>query len=249
MSRIDVVTGASSGVGRALCIKLADEGRNVLGLARRQGELDETRATDPDRIAVLATDLAEESGRDAVVAALAGRQVATLTHSAALAPHDRLQDTDLAAFRQTMAVNLEAPIFLTRALLPQMAPGARVLHLSSGSAYGTIPGGGVYSISKAALLMAKQVWNADLSGSPLVGSAMPGVVEGPMQDAAREADNPSAALFRNFKDSGMLIKPARVAEFLFWLLTATDDAAFVEGDWNVLDESHHDKWLKDSLRG
>ncbi|AKM09518.1 SDR family oxidoreductase [Croceicoccus naphthovorans] len=245
MPEIHVVTGASSGVGRALCAHIAAKGDHVLGLARRADELEALRATDPDRITVLPCDLGTPDGRSAACNAVPeGFAVRSLVHSAAIAPHDRMQDLTDEGYRRTMAINLDAPILLTRDLLPRMAERGRVLHLSSGSAYRTNPGGGLYSITKAALLMAKAAWNADLPrGGVIVGSAMPGVVDGPMQDAARADTNPSAALFRGFQADGRLLRPERVAEFLYWLLTGTDDEAFAAGDWNVFDEAHHPHWL------
>ena len=60
-----------------------------------------------------------------------------------------------------------------------------------------------------------------------------------MQDAARQADHPSAEVFRRFKSDGRPIPPERVAQFLAWLLAETNDEEFTRGDWNTFDESHH----------
>ncbi|MBS7670712.1 SDR family oxidoreductase [Croceicoccus gelatinilyticus] len=251
MAMVNVVTGASSGVGRALCLHFAGQGERVLGLARRAGELADVKAEYPDLIEVVACDLASPDGRVAAAAAL-GRddEVGTLTHSAAIASLEDMRDMTGASYHAMMAINLEAPLFLTRDLLPRMAQGGRVLHLSSGSAHRTLAGNGLYCISKAALLMAKDAWNADLAGSGVtVGSAMPGVVIGPMQDSAREGDHPSASVFRGFRDEGLLIRPERVAQFLYWVLKSTGDEAFAAGDWNIFDEAHHAEWLDGPLSG
>lgn len=251
MQDIHVVTGASSGVGRALCAHIAAQGETVLGLARREQELEELRATDPDHIRVFACDLGTKEGQIAACNAVPeGYRIRSLVQNAAISPFDRLQDTTDEVYRRTMAINLDAPIFLTRDLLPRMANKGRVLHLSSGSAHDTIPGGVVYSMTKAALLMAKEGWNMDLPpGGVIVGSARPGVVDGPMQDSAREANNPSAEKFRRFQSDGLLIRPERVAEFLYWLLTGTEDAEFTAGDWNIFDDTHHSRWLSGPLSG
>ena len=147
-----------------------------------------------------------------------------------------------------MAINLEAPLFLTQALLPYFIRGARILHLSSGAAHRPMAGNGAYCISKAGLLMAYRMWNAEFPGGEVIcGSAMPGVVDGPMQDRARASDLPYAEVFREFKASGRLIQPARVGEFLAWLLLATTDADFIAQDWNIFDTAHHDHWLRGPL--
>ncbi|WP_144096394.1 SDR family oxidoreductase [Croceicoccus sediminis] len=251
MAQINVVTGASSGVGRALCLQFAAKGERVLALARRADELETLKAAFPHLIAVVPCDLASPAGRVAAAAALREEdEVRALVHSAAIASLEDMREMTSASYHAMMAINLEAPLFLTRDLLPRMAKGGRVLHLSSGSAHRTLAGNGLYCISKAALLMAKDAWNADLAGSGVtVGSAMPGVVIGPMQDAARENDHPSSAVFLGFRDDGRLIRPERVAEFLYWLLRSTGDEAFAAGDWNIFDEAHHAEWLDGPLSG
>ena len=70
-----------------------------------------------------------------------------------------------------------------------------------------------------------------------------------MQDAAREGDHPSVQVFRDFQLQGRLIRPQRVAEFLYWLLFDTSDQDFSSQDWNIFDESHHGNWLQGPLSG
>ncbi len=251
MNDIHLVTGASSGIGRALCKDLAERGLNVLGIARRGTELEELRDEHPNEIQILSADLSYPIGWQSVVDRVRGQhQVSSLTHSAAIATKGYLKDISLKSYREMMAINLEAPIFLTQALLPHFCHGARILHLSSGAAHRAVKYGGLYCITKAALLMTYRAWNADFpNGEIVVGSARPGVVDGPMQDIARSGDYPGVEMFREFKEKGMLIQPSRVAEFLGWLLLRTSDEEFVSQDWNIFDESHHARWLNGSLTG
>jgi benzil reductase ((S)-benzoin forming) len=248
---IHLVTGASSGVGLALCKHLAQRGLTVLAIARRLPELEALQSEYPEHIRIVSTDLGTESGRESVLQHVQGQfLVKTLTHSAAIATKGYLKDLSLQAFRNIMAINVEAPLFLTQLLLPCMENVARVLQLSSGSAHRAMLYGGPYSISKAALLMSYQAWNADFpNGEIVVGSAMPGVVIGPMQDAAREGDDPSVQTFRDYQEKGMLIRPERVAEFLSWLLFETSDQDFSAKDWNIFDQTHHESWLVGPLSG
>ena len=205
----------------------------------------------PDAIRVLSADLGHPEGWRSVADRVRGRhRVCSLTHSAAVAGKGYLKDLSLESYRAMMAINLDAPIFLTQALLPDFRHGARVLHLSSGAAHRAVEYGGLYSITKAALLMAYRAWNADFpNGEIVVGSARPGVVDGPMQDLARTGDYPGVERFREYKEKGMLIQPARVAQFLAWLLLGTNDQEYASQDWNIFDESHHRHWLQGSLTG
>jgi len=249
MTPIHIVTGASSGVGRALCLELSRGGRQVLGIARRAEELARLQHEQPEHLQVLSADLADPDSRARIAEYVRDRySVATITNSAAIAGLQSLEVLSLDEYRELMAVNLEAPLFLTQALLPYFIPGARILHLSSGAAHRPMAGNGAYCISKAGLLMAYRMWNAEFPGGEVIcGSAMPGVVEGPMQDRARASDLPYAEIFREFKASGRLIQPARVGEFLAWLLLSTTNADFIAQDWNIFDTAHHDHWLRGPL--
>jgi NAD(P)-dependent dehydrogenase (short-subunit alcohol dehydrogenase family) len=249
MTPIHIVTGASSGVGRALCLELSRRGRPVLGIARRAEELARLRREQPEHLRVLSADVADPDGRARIAEWVRDRySVATITHSAAIAGLQSLEHLGLQAYRELMAINLEAPLFLTQALLPHVIPGARILHLSSGAAHRPMAGNGAYCISKAGLLMAYRMWNAEFPGGEIIcGSAMPGVVEGPMQDRARASDLPYARIFREFKASGRLIQPARVGEFLAWLLLSTTNADFMAQDWDIFDTAHHEHWLRGPL--
>lgn len=249
MTPIHIVTGASSGVGRALCLELSRGGRQVLGIARRADELSRLLQEQPEHLRVLSADLADPAGRAQIADYVRNRySVATLTHSAAIATLQPLKGLALEEYRRMMAINLEAPLFLTQALLPHCIPGARILHLSSGAAHRPMAGSGAYCISKAGLLMAYRMWNVEYPGGEILcGSAMPGVVDGPMQDRARASDLPFAGIFWEFKASGRLIPPARVGEFLAWLLLSTTNAEFVAQDWNIFDTAHHVHWLRGPL--
>jgi NAD(P)-dependent dehydrogenase (short-subunit alcohol dehydrogenase family) len=249
MTPIHIVTGASSGVGRALCLELSRGGRQVLGIARRAEELALLQREQPGQLQVLSADLADPASWPRISGFVRDRYlVATITHSAAVAELQTLSHLSQDAYRRMMVVNLEAPLFLTQALLPHCVRGARVLHLSSGAAHRPMAGNGAYCISKAGLLMAYRMWNAEFPGGEIIcGSAMPGPVDGPMQDKARASDLPHAQIFREFKSSGRLIQPARVGEFLAWLLLSTTDADFTAQDWNIFDTAHHAHWLREPL--
>lgn len=251
MNDIHIVTGASSGVGRALCKHFATRGLSVLGVARRGPELEQLRDEHPNEIQILSADLGRAIAWQSIVDRVRGQhRVASLTHNAAISTKGYLKDISLEGYREMMAINVDAPFFLTQALLPHFSRGARVLHLSSGAAHHAHEYGGLYCITKAALLMIYRAWNADFPNREIVvGSASPGVVDTPMQERSRTGDHPGVERYRAYKEKGMLIQPSRVAEFLAWLLFATSDEDFVSKDWHINDESHHAHWLKGSLTG
>ncbi|KAJ1456923.1 hypothetical protein M885DRAFT_554691 [Pelagophyceae sp. CCMP2097] len=260
-----VVTGASSGIGAALARRLCESGAaaNVVGVGRRaHGAGDWADA----RFAYVSADVATEEGRAAVGAAVAelltGRSArVAVVHNAADAGELRgVKDLNLAKFRETMATNVEAPLFLTQTLLPHLGRGSRVLHVSSGAAHGGISSMAPYCASKAALLSLKQALAMELAPEGiLVGSAQPGVVDTAMQrsvvDAARgdyamrpyfeglRAETPAArAAWPRPPPQLGLDTAENVACFFTWLLRDADDGEFGEGDWDIQDAKHHDRW-------
>lgn len=233
-----LVTGGGSGLGRAIAEALAARGRDVLIASRRADALAETAAQAPGRIAPVTADLTAADGRQAVVDALGARTLAGLVHNAGtLDPIGPLRDVTLADWRHAMAVNVEAPLFLTQALLPRMAAGSRVLNISSGAAHKGYAGWGPYCTGKAALFMTAQVWRAELGDTGvLVGSVRPGVVDTPMQDHIREQTRdafPNVDRFVQLKQQGKLYRPETSADYVVRVLLDSGDAAFADGEWDI----------------
>jgi benzil reductase ((S)-benzoin forming) len=244
---IAVVTGASGGVGMALCAELTRRGLHVLALGRDAHKLEACRRQQPDLIECLSTDLTRQSERERVVARCAGRAgVRFLVHAAAvIEPVIRAEALREEQWRAAQAINVEAPLFLSLRLAPQLA-GGRILHVSSGAAHSAVAGCLSYCSAKAALHMIYKVLQLELAGRQIViGSASPGSVDTPMQSALREAadtDLPDAPRFRALAEQARLISPTRSARFLSWLLLDAPDALFAERDWNIQDEMLRPLW-------
>ncbi|MBK1674208.1 short-chain dehydrogenase [Ectothiorhodospira shaposhnikovii] len=243
-----IVTGAGSGLGRALALDLVERGIQVLAVGRRQDALQETQNRAQAFIGTVSADIATETGRAAIVAAVESLQpLRYLIHNAAvLEPIGPLSDIKLAQWRLQQATNVEGPLFLTQALLPHLAADARILHVSSGAAHRGLPGWGGYCTSKAGLFMLYQCLREELS--PLgfhVGSVRPGVMDTPMQARIRESDEsrfPGVERFRRLKAEGQLQPPERVADFLSWILLETGNRQFSEEEWDIDNEAQTRLW-------
>jgi len=236
-----VVTGGGSGIGRALALELARRGLDVVIVGRRRERLDAVCRDGGERISAVCADVAQASGREAVCHALNGRQVRCLVHNAAvLEPIGPLSGVTLEAWRDAQAVNVEAPLFLTQALLGQLR-GGRVLHVSSGAAHHGYVGWGSYCAAKAALHMLYQVLRDELADAGVaVGSVRPGVVDTPMQALIRQQgeDNfPAIERFRELHRGGHLLKPERVADFMASLLLDAPTSVFVAREWSAPDDA------------
>lgn len=243
-----VVTGASGGVGRALCAALAARGTSVLALGRDATRLAQCEASDADRIRSLAVDLTTPRGLERVRERVAGWGAVTLlVHSAAVVdPILQLDRLSAEAFRRAYAINVEAPLFLTKSLLDALPRGARVLHISSGAAHTPVAGCLAYCSTKAAFHMIYRVLQLELAErGVLVGSASPGSVDTEMQRTLRESD-PSQLLmvdrFRELDRRRGLVAPDRAARFLAWLLLDCDEQRFGQRDWNIVDAELLPDW-------
>lgn len=189
-----LVTGASSGIGRALVLELAGRGTAVVALARRRERLrelaDEARARHPGSPPVVALEL-DVTDREALVSAIAradreapfdlvvanagvglGASAAELTHE---------------AVERTFAVNVLGAAATLQAALPGMlARGHGTLcGVSSLAGSGGMPGSGAYAASKAALSNLLETFAIDLAGTGVrVCDVQPGYVHSEMTAGA-----------------------------------------------------------------
>lgn len=152
MTRLAVVTGGGTGIGKATAGMLAGEGYDVIIVGRRPDVLaDAVKWIGPQATAVSA-DVADPDQIPAVVDAVAGRPLDVLVNNAgAFISGDEDTLTDVAErWRATLDSNVLTAVLTTTALLPQLRrPGGRIVLISSIAAQRG--GGGPYSAAKAAL--------------------------------------------------------------------------------------------------
>jgi len=151
------VTGASSGIGRALALAFAHAGANVILSARDRAALEQVRALCPDplAVAILPFDLSRLDDLP-MVASLALRawgRVDCLVHNAGVALRGRLWETPLELDQRVMATNYFGPLALTKTVLPAMLArrAGRIVVISSLSGKYGVPQLSAYAASKHAL--------------------------------------------------------------------------------------------------
>jgi NAD(P)-dependent dehydrogenase (short-subunit alcohol dehydrogenase family) len=156
-SPVAVVTGASQGLGRALTAALVERGWHVVVDARRSDRLADAVTTfGADNVTPVVGDVTDPDHRDALVAA-ARRQsgpIRLLVNNASTlgaSPLPPLDAVTPAVLERTFAVNVVAPVALTAALLPELAPSATVVNITSDAAVEAYEGWGAYGSTKAAL--------------------------------------------------------------------------------------------------
>ncbi|MET9058730.1 SDR family oxidoreductase [Streptomyces antibioticus] len=156
--RVAVVTGGSSGIGRAVAGALARAGASVVVVARREPELAETVAEltqDGCRAAWVSADLGSREGVHTAAerAVEAFGEPDILVNSAGINLRPPLDELGDDVWDATMAVNLEAPHLLSRRFGPGMAERGfgRIIHVTSQQAHRAFVQSGAYGVSKGAL--------------------------------------------------------------------------------------------------
>jgi uncharacterized protein len=121
MSPLALVTGASSGIGKAFAERLAADGYDLIVVGRRQSRLDDLAAALPNvNVRVVAADLATDTGIDAVAELCASQPLDLLVNNAGVAHYMPLVDLPAAKARELIFVKTVAPTLLTRAALEGM---------------------------------------------------------------------------------------------------------------------------------
>ncbi|MFI0724274.1 SDR family NAD(P)-dependent oxidoreductase [Streptomyces sp. NPDC021224] len=243
--RVAVVTGGSSGIGRAVAGALARAGAGVVVVARRETELVATvgeLAADGCRAAWVSGDLSTRDGTRAAAEEAAGAfgEPDILVNCAGVNLRPPMDELDEEAWDTTMAVNLEAPYLLGQRFGPRMAERGfgRIIHISSQQAHRAFVQSGAYGVSKGALeSLARSQAEAWSPYGVTCNTLVPGFVMTPLN--ARLSSDPArvAALAARTMvgRNGLAEDFAGAAVFLASRASAyvTGQAIFVDGGFSV----------------
>jgi NAD(P)-dependent dehydrogenase (short-subunit alcohol dehydrogenase family) len=227
-----LVTGSTSGIGRATAIALAARGAHVLIVGRNEqrakdvvAEIEDAGGTATFRLTTL-VDL--PSALDlAVWATQAGDgHVDILVNNAGVALLGPSESATEAGFEETFSLNVKVPFFLVATLAPAMAErgwGAIVNVSTMVASFGQ-PGMAMYGASRAALELLTKAWAAEYGSRGVrVNAVAPGPTRTPMNEGFGDMADQIAAL----APAGRQGEPEELAAAIVFL--ASDDASFVHG--------------------
>lgn len=244
-----IITGSSSGIGKALAAHLASLGHQIIAVGRNQQALEELQKQYPDHIKIVIADINNKEDQLQIKAALNPNETGVfLVHNAGIATPRLISEMSEEEWDQHYLTNVRSPLFLTKLLLPHLKNGGRVLNISTSLAHKSMAAMSAYGVSKCALFMLKEYFNIEFKENNIAfASAMPGVVDTPIQEKMRTNDSkifPEVEIFKGFFQRGELLPPSTVAKFLSWLLLNVENEKFIKGDWDIYDSSHHAEWAK-----
>lgn len=185
-----IITGASSGIGKATAIKFAQAGINVSLIARSSSKLAEVAQIVSDygvQVKTHALDLEEVTKVQAEVEniVIEWGGVDILVNNAGIGYTNLLQETTLADWQQVINLNLTSVFQCIMGVLPTMKKQQQgtIINVASIAASNPFPGWGAYSVSKSALVTLSQCLSAEERGNGIrVTTISPGAVNTPIWD-------------------------------------------------------------------
>ncbi len=245
--QVVIVTGATSGIGRATALRFAGAGASVVAVGRQREALaavaSETRALGAAVQTVAADVTADDAGAHIVSTALSrfGR-LTTLVNAAGILGSGTIATTTDAEWREMMAVNVDAPFRLMRAASTALtASQGSIVNVSSVTGLRAFPGVLAYCVSKAAVDQLTRCAALELAPAGVrVNAVNPGVVVSNLHRRGGMDEERYAAFLERSKTThplGRAGEPPEIADLIFFL--ASDAAAWITGETISIDGGRH----------
>lgn len=215
MKKCVLITGASSGIGRALAFEFAKNGYNIFLTARNEKALAEIGGECEKKFGVKSeifrADLVEAEAVKDLIETISKRSFDVLVNNAGFGVKGAFFETGIAEELEMLDVQLAAMLKLTKAVLPKMSErkSGKILNIASVYSFAPVPMQAVYSASKAFILNFSAALRNELKAANVqVSVVCPGITQTEFRARAGIHDK---------KDSGMTAE--RVAEIAFRDLT------------------------------
>jgi len=203
MKKIVMITGASSGIGRATAFRYAKKSYNLILIARRMDKLEDVKLEllkeNQIEIKLLQLDISNSKN---VVDKIDGledkwKKIDILVNSAGLAlGMDKIYNNSFESYDNVIDVNVKGLLYVSKTVIPLMLESkvdGHIINLGSTAGVMAYAGGGVYCASKAAVKTISDSLRIDLIDTPIrVTNIMPGMVETPFSDIRFYGDHEKA---------------------------------------------------------
>lgn len=236
-----LVTGATSGIGRAIALRFAQEGATLAITGRRRERLDDTlaraRALGATALAIPAehTDPTDnDRAADEAVQGLGGLDI--LVNAAGVIGNDSILDAKPDEWRRILSCNLESVYDLTRKVAPHIGRGGSIINISSMAGQRPYPAILAYCVSKAALDMFTQCLALELAPRGVrVNAICPGVVVSELHTTSGAVADYAAFLERakSTHPLGRPGQPEEIAALAAFLVS--EEAGWITGGLHIID--------------
>jgi NAD(P)-dependent dehydrogenase (short-subunit alcohol dehydrogenase family) len=243
INKVAIVTGASSGIGRATAVLFARNGADVVALGRNEGELNGVRDAVRDgngSVNIHLGDITETSQVDRLISETIDQygRIDVLVNAAGIIKSGNIENTTLDDWDKMMNINLRSVFYVTQKCVPHLeATKGNIVNVSSVTGTRAFPNVLAYCVSKAAIDQLTRCTALELAPRGIrVNAVNPGVVitnlhkRGGMNDDDYEKFLENA---RNTHPLGRPGKPEEVAELINFL--ASDRASWITGVTYAID--------------
>jgi NAD(P)-dependent dehydrogenase (short-subunit alcohol dehydrogenase family) len=242
-----IVTGASSGIGRAAALRFGRSGASVLAVGRDEAQLREVQeeiGTAGGRGVVCQADVTKVDSADRIVAAaidgLGG--ITALVNAAGIIGSGTVESTTDAQWETMMSINVTAPFRLMRAVVPHFTtPGASVVNVSSVTGLRAFPGVLAYCVSKAGVDQLTRCAALELAPRGIrVNAVNPGVVVSNLHRRGGMDEDGYRKFLEHSRSTHPLGRPGdpvEIADLIFFL--ASDAASWITGETIAIDGGRH----------
>ncbi len=221
--KIALITGATSGIGRATAYEFAKHGINLILCGRRQERLDEIAAELRNQVAVhsLNFDVRNKEETFKAIESLPNtfQSIDILINNAGNAHGlDPIQDGDISDWDAMMDINVKGLLYVSKAIMPQMIErqSGHIINIGSSAGKEVYPKGNVYCASKHAVLAITEGMRIDLNPHGIKVSAInPGLVETEFSKVRFKGDAKADDVYKGYK----ALQPEDVAEVIYFAIS------------------------------
>ena len=231
-----LVTGGTRGIGRAIVEELLALGAEVALVARQEAEVDAAVRELGERASGVAGDVTSAADRARIVAHVRERgPLHVLVHNAGSNVRSPLVNYDDATIERLIALNLTAPVLLSRDLHPMLraAGGASVIHIGSVAGHVALPTGVAYGAAKAGIAQVARTLALEWARDAIrVNTIAPWYTRTPLVEPVLSRPEVLAAILAR-TPLGRIAEPAEVATAVAFL--AMPAASYITGQCLMVD--------------